>query len=176
MKNQPGEWVVGFHGVKHPNEAYNQYKNTIQSILAGLHKSNKKMLIDVENSEQAHVNSLCANAPGEIGRGVYLSPMFALCLQYAHPQKVGTKSYRLVFQCRLRPNSIKIPQQQTKQNIWVVNNSASIRPYGIVLIEDSAVMKYPPPVEQFGENFKYSKYKDRIEKGSMENISSASTS
>lgn len=38
MKNEPGEWVVGYHGVKNPNEAYKECKNVIQSILGGLHR------------------------------------------------------------------------------------------------------------------------------------------
>ena len=29
MSNVPGEWAVGFHGVRNPNRAYKHYKNVI---------------------------------------------------------------------------------------------------------------------------------------------------
>ena len=39
MKNMPGEWAVAFHAVKHPNATFKSYKNVIESILSGLHRS-----------------------------------------------------------------------------------------------------------------------------------------
>jgi hypothetical protein len=56
----------------------------------------------------------------------------------------------------LNPQNIKFSAEN--QNIWVVNRSADIRPYGIVLIEHKK--GYPSPLAQFGENFDYNKYKD----------------
>ena len=47
MSNVPGEWAVGFHGVRNPNQAYKHYKNVIESILAGMHMPGKSMLIVV---------------------------------------------------------------------------------------------------------------------------------
>ncbi len=161
MKNEPGEWAVGFHGIRHPNQAYKQYNNVILSILAGLHVANKEMLIVVENSRQAYASSDCVNQKGQkVGVGVYLTPMFYEALGYTSPQRVGEKEYHLVFQCRLRPEEIRIPKE--KQNYWVVRNSAAIRPYGIVLIENKDRKAYPQPAVQFGENFNYEKYRNKI--------------
>jgi hypothetical protein len=39
MKNLPGEWAVGFHGVKHPNATFKSYKNVVESLLSGLRRS-----------------------------------------------------------------------------------------------------------------------------------------
>jgi hypothetical protein len=44
MKNQPGEWAVGFHGVLNPNINYKNYKNVIESIIGSQSRSNIKIL------------------------------------------------------------------------------------------------------------------------------------
>jgi hypothetical protein len=87
----------------------------------------------VENLKQAYSTEKCVNKQGEIvGDGVYLTPMFVETLPYTTPQKIGDKEYHLVFQCRLRPDEIRIPQE--KQTYWIVRHSEAIRPYGIVVI------------------------------------------
>jgi len=93
MNNVKGEWAVGFHGVRNPNQAYKHCKNVILSILNGLHQADKSMLVVVENSRQAYSSDDCVNKKGEkVGDGVYLSPMFAETLPYTTPQVVGEKS------------------------------------------------------------------------------------
>ena len=103
MSNQPGEWAVGFHGIRNPNQAYKHYHNVIQSVLAALYREEKSMLIVVENSKQAYESDRCVNTSGKVGSGVYFSPMFVETLPFTESQKVGSSSYRIVFQCRLNP-------------------------------------------------------------------------
>lgn len=64
---------------------------------------------------------------------MYLTPFFKGALAYTNPYEIGDKSYRLVFQCRLKPEEIHIPLD--KNEYWVVRESKYIRPYGIVLYE-----------------------------------------
>lgn len=46
----------------------------------------------------------------------------------------------------------------------MINKSEAIRPYGIILIENSIAVNYPSPMQQFKEGFEYEKYRERIEK------------
>jgi hypothetical protein len=64
MNNVKGEWAVGFHGVRNPNQAYKHFKNVILSILNGLHQSDKSALIVVENSKQAYSYNDSVNKKG----------------------------------------------------------------------------------------------------------------
>ena len=63
MNGSPGEWAVGFHGVRNPNQAYKHYKNVILSILDGLQKEPSRIMV-VENSKQAYADKKCVNNPG----------------------------------------------------------------------------------------------------------------
>jgi hypothetical protein len=68
--------------------------------------------------------------------------------------------YGLIFQCRVNPKAIKICNSD---NIWVVNDSKDIRPYGIILVDIKKVKEYPTVEKQFNKRFKYDDYKQTIE-------------
>ena len=80
MKNLPGEWAVGFHGVKNPNKKLKDAINVINSILSGLLKPEKHCIKPQSKDvggKHAHKNNFCINPPfqGEkVGLGVYLTP------------------------------------------------------------------------------------------------------
>ena len=96
-----------------------------------------------------------------MGEGVYFSPMFVEVLPFTEIQKVEGKAYRLVFQCRIDPKEIRIPQGN--ETCWVIRKPSAIRPYGIVLIEETMAQKYPNALEQFKEKFTYVNFKAQIE-------------
>eukprot|EP00051_Salpingoeca_urceolata_P000891 m.36997 g.36997 ORF g.36997 m.36997 type:complete len:458 (+) comp11068_c0_seq2:109-1482(+) len=73
------------------------------------------------------------------GQGVYVSPLPEYALGYATKASVGGQSYRVVFQCRVKPGSyskhnlVAAPWDKKERipRIWVIKNTADVRPYGI---------------------------------------------
>lgn len=68
-----------------------------------------------------------------MGEGVELTPSFYVAVGKSEKVEFNGKSYHLVFQCRLRPDAIRVDKY--KQLNWIIDESAAIRPYGIILIE-----------------------------------------
>ena len=137
-----------FHGVSCPGKAIkglgesersakkSEEKKVFSSIMEGLEKG--EMLR--AGRRQLHKKDQAINQPGTVvGEGIYGSPHLEVCLGFAEddPVEVEGKKYRLVLQCRVRPEAIKVCQQ--KQTYWVINESKDIRPYGVVLVEEENV-------------------------------------
>ena len=155
MNGRVGEWAVGFHGVKNP--AGECLKGTVmQSIMEGLNEG--EMLRP--GGSQVYGNEPSINRPGEkVGRGVYLSPHFQSCLHYTKPFSLEGKEYLLMMQCRVNPAKIKICP---REDFWVLNQSADIRPYGILLIKEEDKGSIDPVEKLFGRRFSYQRHDEEI--------------
>jgi hypothetical protein len=77
------------------------------------------------------------NSDTTVGKGIYGSPLINICENFTQNFKVGGDEYRLVFQCRVRPDKIKISSGAT--DYWVVNNTEDIRPYRILISNESTL-------------------------------------
>ena len=63
MNNQPGEWAVGFHGVRNPNHNYKQYKNLIENIIhSSISKKSAKGIV-IEEESLSYEFEKCENRP-----------------------------------------------------------------------------------------------------------------
>ena len=58
---------------------------------------------------QLYEEKNAVNKPGkQILKGIYGSPHFEVCLGFTEALEVEGKNYRLVLQCRAKPESIKV--------------------------------------------------------------------
>ena len=85
---------------------------------------------------QAHIYDTCKISGTKVGKGIYCSPNVEVCtaiymnyLEITDNEGI-TKKFGLVFQCRVKPNKIKITD---RDEYWVINDSKDIRPYGMLL-------------------------------------------
>ena len=155
MNGRVGEWAVGFHGVKNP-EGEGLKGTVMQSIMKGLNEGD--MLRAGRN--QVYSNEYALNKPKEkVGKGVYLSPHFQTCLPYTKPFEVEGNEYRLMMQCRVNPTKIKVC---SKEDFWVLNEPADIRPYGILLIKEQDKDNIESVEKLFGKGFSFSHYDKEI--------------
>jgi intein/homing endonuclease len=73
------------------------------------------------------------------GTGIYVTPFPEIALAYAPEVNTGGKTYRIVFQCRVKPSSYSQHLPYSKRNnelaYWVVKNAEDVRPYSICLYE-----------------------------------------
>lgn len=66
------------------------------------------------------------------GAGVYCSPYIQTAKGYAPTVQINGRNFRIIFQCRVRPNSFT---EHNSGRIWVVPNKDDIRPYSICIQE-----------------------------------------
>jgi hypothetical protein len=104
----PGEWAVAFHGTNHCN---------LPGILSGGFKVGPRQLYK-----------------REVGAGVYVTPYMKTARGYASRTSLNfngeSRRVEVVLQCRVRPSAIK---QTSRDDYWVINDPADIRPYGVLM-------------------------------------------
>ncbi|KAL4478907.1 hypothetical protein ABPG72_009733 [Tetrahymena utriculariae] len=82
---------------------------------------------------QSYQNERCRFQRGQVGIGVYFSNKIKNCEEYGGPIDVGEKKFRLIFQCRVNPKTIKSPEENDEY--YVCNNPQDTRPYRILIKE-----------------------------------------
>lgn len=82
---------------------------------------------------QAYQGSLAVNKPNiYVGYGIYISPHFTTSLfGYTQECKMANQTYRVLLQCRFKPEALKCTNCT---DYWVINDSKNVRPYGIILV------------------------------------------
>ena len=88
----------------------------------------------IAGAAQACAGHVAVNRTGGelVGNGIYCSPYFTTCLMgYTQPCTKNNMTFRVLFQCRIKPEALKCTQCT---DYWVINESKHIRPYGIILI------------------------------------------
>ncbi|TNV83924.1 hypothetical protein FGO68_gene1267 [Halteria grandinella] len=128
------EWAVGFHGIRHVDA---------QGIIGKIAKGGFK-----QGSAQAYQGDVdlgpnAATLGSHCGDGIYLAPKVEICMGqnfanmcYTRPIEYKGKNYIVLFQCRIKPDRIRVPQG-TKGEYYIINNPAHVRPYGLVFKEIS---------------------------------------
>jgi ribosomal protein S27AE len=131
MDNSPTEWAVGFHGLRNFRDL-----PPINEIINNSLKT--------DGSGQVHEKKICTKTGVICGKGAYLTNHIEVAEGYCHSVDFNNKKYIVAFQCRLKPDKIKIPEKKgdeiEKRNdpdwnndYWIINESRDIRPYGILL-------------------------------------------
>jgi hypothetical protein len=64
---------------------------------------------------------------------VALSPLFSYCLLNAKTITKYNKKYRMLLQCRFKPESLKCTNND---KVWIVNYKRDVRPYGIIIFTE----------------------------------------
>ncbi|CAD8152198.1 unnamed protein product [Paramecium octaurelia] len=115
MDGNEEEWRILFHGTK-------------QHCVAGITKDKLK-----GGQNQVYENDICEDR----GRGIYFSDKIKVCLHpyYASPVQVGQKQFSVIFMSRANPTKIRQSPEMKKERYFVVNYSADVRPYRILLKE-----------------------------------------
>jgi hypothetical protein len=73
----------------------------------------------IPGAAQAHRNNMATNKNEVVGNGIYVSPHFTTSLfGYTQPATKGNQTYRVVLQCRLRPEVLKCTPCT---DYWVIN-------------------------------------------------------
>ena len=125
QSNTDGEWAVAYHGTK---------SWAVSSIVQqGLMTSAVK--VDAMRSEAISQMGEEANQPGlyvathcDGGAVIYTEPFTVT----PFPDK--TESYRIVFQCRVKPKKFTVHRSPVIEgNAWRYVDASSVRPYGILL-------------------------------------------
>ena len=123
MDGNQKEWAVAFHGVR------NNVNNIVPIIMKqGLQKGGaqayQEIMCRVFKGNRKEMKEKC-------GKGIYCTPKIEIAMGYTNPVKIGNDVYRIVFQCRVRPTAIRVPENQ--EDYWIIQQSDDIRPYGICL-------------------------------------------
>jgi len=128
MDGRAGEWAVGFHGTK-------QWQ-AVRGITGD-------RTLKTDGNGQVYNNSIDTRTGRPCGEGAYFSNHIESAEVYSGLIAVGGVNYKVAFQCRLEPSSIRIPQKRGDHNAgnnpdwdndyWIVNDAQNIRPYGILL-------------------------------------------
>ena len=127
IEDQNQGWAVGFHGLASPTS---QVQGSLIHLPRTILSRNKILATtEVDEAEKA------VNKESEaIGTGVAFSPHLYAALSYAQTVKVQDRQYRLILQCRLPPEGIKVCQKNEAK--WVMNHPGDIRPYGVILVKE----------------------------------------
>ncbi|KAL4441385.1 hypothetical protein ABPG74_013680 [Tetrahymena malaccensis] len=113
--NSDATWIVLFHST---------YPECVDKILKEGFKPGIR---------QAFQNYQCRFGRGQIGTGVYFSNKIERCQDFGGLIQVGDKFYRLIFQCRVNPKTIKSPENE--QEYYICNDPKDARPYRILIQE-----------------------------------------
>jgi len=126
MEGIKGEWAVGF---------YPTSRNELQQIL------NERSVLGQRNKYKDDINADTYNLSDIKGQpcgvGIYLAQNINDAEPFATPfeVKVGheTKTYKVVFQCRVQPEKVRIPSSNPKY--YILNNAQYVRPYRFFIKE-----------------------------------------
>ena len=72
-------------------------------------------------SAQVRRNDIAVNSTNneKVGRGIYCSPLFTTCLfEYAKQCTRANETFRIVLQCRIKPEVLKI---SCREDFWLIN-------------------------------------------------------
>jgi hypothetical protein len=125
QSNTKGEWAVAYHGTK----SWAVSSIVQQGLMTGAVK------VDAMRSEAIQQMGEEANHPGlyvathcDGGAVIYTEPFTVT----PFPDK--TESFRIVFQCRVKPEKFTVHKSPVIEgNAWRYVDASSIRPYGILL-------------------------------------------
>jgi len=125
----PNEWAVGFHGFKSVEKAMLPIKGNLISLEKWSHSC----------KHYENMNPRTRSKYEKCGIGVYFADKIEVCEinNFTGSCRIGNKTVKLAFQCRLNPEEIRITDFPPSLAYIVPNKSnsdySSIRPYGILL-------------------------------------------
>ena len=119
-KNVPGEWYIGYHGIK--------FKNSINGILTNRFLEGPNQSFEFYKNK----NPLTYYNYFNCGRGVYFTPEINEANSYTDIIKYNQYNLRIVFMCRINPYKVRIADKQGAE-YWLTNGGTDeVRPYRIL--------------------------------------------
>lgn len=121
MENRKGEWAVAFHGTAKDDAVKNIVKD--QTYKPGI--------------RQLYESSLDVKTKQMCGKGIYCALKYNIVKTdyskdgFAVNTSNGNERYRIAFQNRINPETVKIPVDE--QNYYIINDPRDIRPYGVLI-------------------------------------------
>jgi len=117
-----GEWYIGYHGVKSSQAIHN-------ICLSGFKKGPGQQEKYKHNS-----NSLNNFLYPECGEGAYFAQDIDQAASYTSPISYNGKNYKVVFMCRINPNTVKISEQGYEKDYMIANGEYNeVRPYRVLI-------------------------------------------
>ena len=136
MDGNPNEWAVAYHGLSAPKVAgpianWQAKKGSVtQEGLKG-------------GGRQLYSNEIDTRNGGICGVGVYCGNHVEVAEAYAEKVTVNDNKYQIVFQCRVKPNSVKVPKKKSsvpgkwgadwENDYIIIKETKDIRPYRILI-------------------------------------------
>jgi hypothetical protein len=157
-----------YHGVRSPtmmvnNEKYGSSTTVAKAIVdvkfkAGAGQAYAEAAPIITESHKLAFNHYATpdherNDP-KVGVGIYCSPLIQTAQGYSGAGfNVNGENYLFAFQCRVRPDKIRISSGQ--KDYWVIRDANFIRPYGILITKASIVsdVKYQTLLNQFQSSY-----------------------
>ena len=129
--NTPGEWYIGYHGVKTIEAIQNIYSQGFRRGDGQMHKNDPN-----KNPLNKNIYPIC-------GEGVYFTPDISEAESYAQFIMYNNYNYKIVFMCRINPKYVKIADLGKNKEYWIVEGdklgdlngkkrSDVVRPYRIL--------------------------------------------
>ena len=121
MENKKGEWAVAFHGTAKDDAVKNIVKD--QKYKPGY--------------RQLYESSLDVKTNQKCGKGIYCALKYSIVKNdyskdgFAVNTSNGNERYRIAFQNRINPETVKIPVDEP--NYYIINDPRDIRPYGVLI-------------------------------------------
>ena len=138
--NTPGEWYIGYHGVKTIDAIQNIYSQGFRRGDGQLYKN------------YPNINPLNKNRYPTCGEGVYFTPDIIEAESYAQFIMYNNYNYKIVFMCRINPKYVKIADLGKNKEYWIVEGdklgdlygqkrSDVVRPYRILFKREAVQNK-----------------------------------
>lgn len=123
----PNEWAVAYHGFKiSPLRCLKTKLMQNGKLNPFLANSKNTKFVNVED-----VNPRSLRHKEKCNIGIFCSPSVDEAEKNTCEFKLNDKSYKMLLQCRVNPRRIRKPKGT--DNLYIINNSSNIRPYGILI-------------------------------------------
>ena len=134
--NNKNEWYIAYHGTEG-----NAFKGILDPMGVGLRSGRRQNYKSSNNSNILNNNEENYKKCGE---GVYLTPLIKEAESYSKGIEIKNKRYYLIFMCRVNPKKMRIVEDRTKKDYWIVSGGYSegnnnfkptdeVRPYRVLL-------------------------------------------
>ena len=134
--NNKNEWYIAYHGTDG-----NAFKGILNPMGIGLKAGRRQKY---ESSNNSNILNNNEENYKKCGRGVYLTPFIKEAESYSCGIEIKNKRYYLIFMCRVNPKKMRIVEDRTKKDYWIVSGGYSegnnnfkptdeVRPYRVLL-------------------------------------------
>ncbi|KAL4441383.1 hypothetical protein ABPG74_013678 [Tetrahymena malaccensis] len=162
-QNQEYHLPVGYYGLglnvlntgRYPNDGWLNCDTKDATWIVLFHSATPQAVGQIirkgfkAGNGQFYQDQMCRFGRGKIGKGVYFSNEIQYCEKYGGNIQVGYKYFRLIFECRVNPKTVKSPVN--KKEYYIVNDLNDMRPYRLLIKEEDSIKN-----DQISNSYSYS--------------------